>query len=118
MGKLSRDKGARFEREVANMLAHIDPTAKRNVAECQEASVDIITKLPLAIQCKNLGKWSTTPHKVYIQARDGALKPDDLPVGVIRISNKSPDLAVLALADFIKILERLYGKTDQNNGTL
>lgn len=116
-GKHARDKGARFEREVANMLAPLDPSAKRNVAECQEASVDIITKLPIAIQCKNLARWSSTPHAILEQATTGALNSSDMPVGIVRISNKKPDLAIVSLPYFLCMLEKLYGK-NQDNGSV
>jgi len=111
-GRHSRNKGASFEREVARMLAPLDPTAKRNVAECQEASVDIITKLPLAIQCKNLSQWRVTPHDILKQATEGALNTSDMPVGIVRISNKRPDIAIMDLKYFLCILEKLYGKKD------
>lgn len=100
------------------MLSPLDPTAKRNVAESQEASVDIITKLPLAIQCKNLARWNISPHSILEQAKDGALKVGGTPVGIVRISNKSPDLVILDLQYFLCILEKLYGKSDQDNGSI
>lgn len=113
MGRSQRDKGARFEREVAVSLRYLDHRAARNVAESQSASVDIVTDLPLAIQCKNLARWSITPHDVYGQAVSGRerLGPGEghrIPVGVVRISHKEPDLAILSYEDFLTLFEAYH----------
>lgn len=110
MGKAQRNKGHGFERDVAVALRHIDPTARRNVQETQIASVDILTDLPLAIQCKCLSQWRITPHNVWDQANNGKLNPEDMPVGIVKIDRKSPNLAILSLDDFILMLEKIHGK--------
>jgi hypothetical protein len=107
------NKGKAHERSVAIALRHIDKTALRNCAESQKASVDIITKLPLAIQCKALKNWSMTPHAVYDQACHGSLHKDDVPIGIVKINKRQPQLAFMALEHFIMLLEKLYGK-DEN----
>lgn len=103
-GKSARTKGHSFEREISRRLRELDPNAKRNVSECQEASVDILTDLPLNIQCKCLAKWSTTPHEILKQARDGG-DMNKIPVGIVRITRKSPDLVFMSLDHFMDLLE-------------
>lgn len=109
MGKSQRDKGARFEREVATLLRFLDPEAKRNITECQGFGKDVTTSLPVSIQCKNLKRWSTTPNEIYDQA-ERAAKVNDIPVGMVRITNAKKDLAILSLEDFLRLLE-LYVKS-------
>ena len=111
----ARTKGHSFEREFAQRLRALDPTAKRNVEETQDGSVDIKTRLPLAIQCKCLGRWSLTPHKILEQAVEGMGKllssshsgKSLLALGVVRISRKRPDIAVLSLDDFLYLLSKV-----------
>lgn len=102
MGKSQRDKGARFEREVANLLRPLDPEARRNITECQGFGKDITTNLPISIQCKNLARWSTTANEVYDQAKR-ASRPGDIPVGMVRISHEEFDLAILSVDDFMRL---------------
>ena len=104
-GRSARTKGHGFERQIAQCLRHLDPSAKRNVTETQEGSFDITTDLPLAIQCKCFSRWHTSPHDVYAQAADAA--GELMPVAVVRIDRKKPDLAILSWDDFISILEIL-----------
>ena len=114
-GKAARTKGHSFERFIAIQLRNIDKNARRNVQETQQASVDILTCLPLAIQCKALKRWSLTPHAVYHQAAKGSLHKDDVPVGVIKIDNRQPVLCFLALEHFIALMEALYGEEAKNS---
>ena len=114
-GKAARTKGHSFERFIAIELRKIDPTAMRNVAETQQASVDINTRLPLAIQCKALKRWSLTPHSIYAQACDGARKPTDVPITIVKIDNKSPQLVTMALEHFLQLMEAMYGETARSD---
>jgi hypothetical protein len=114
MGKFSRDKGNRFERDVAIMLRTLDPSAKRCLTETQESGWDIITKLPLIIQCKSLVNWSTSPHKAYGEAERHA-KAGLIPVLLARITHKSPDLAILSIKDFLALLEKAGYKVPQDD---
>lgn len=112
MSAFSRTKGHTFERYVANLLKEIDPTAHRNVAECQQASVDIITKLPLSIQCKNLARWSMTPHAILQQAIDGG-QEGTMPVGIVKITHKQPDLAIMKLSDFLDLIAFIFKEKEK-----
>lgn len=104
-GRGARAKGHSFEREIANRLKAIDPMARRNVSESQEGSFDILTRLPIAIQCKCFARWHVSPHDVFEQAQKHA--GNRMPLGVVRISRKRPDLVLMDFEDFMKILEVL-----------
>jgi hypothetical protein len=104
-GRGARTKGHSFEREIANRLKAIDPMARRNVSESQEGSFDILTRLPIAIQCKCFARWHMSPHDVFEQAQRHA--GSRMPLGVVRISRKKPDLVFMDFEDFMTILEVL-----------
>lgn len=108
-GRAARAKGHSFECDIANKLKPLDPSARRNVSESQQGSFDILTELPLAIQCKSLARWTRTPHAIWQQAKDHA--GDRTPVGVVKITRKAPILVVLAWEDYYTMLEKLYGET-------
>jgi hypothetical protein len=110
-GRGARAKGHGFEREIANKLKVIDPLARRNVSESQEGGFDILTRLPIAIQCKCFSRWHSTPHEIFEQARKHA--KGRLPVGVVRISRKNPDLVIMDWDDFFAILETTFKKPEE-----
>ena len=110
MGKAQRTKGQAFERFIANELKPIDSTARRNVSESQEGSYDILTELPIALQCKCFSKWHVSPHSIWQQAKDHA--GTRIPVGVVRIDRKKPDLAIISWDDFKELIRIYYGKTE------
>jgi hypothetical protein len=117
-GKAARTKGSSFERFIATEIRSIDPHARRNVSETQQASVDITTCLPLAIQCKALKNWSLSPHAIYAQAASGAVRSTDVPVGIVKIDKRQPKLVLIALEHFLELINALYGKEAKNNPDL
>lgn len=53
VGKLSRNKGAQYEREVAGVLRALGAEAARNLTETREGNDgDVVNDLGLAVQCK------------------------------------------------------------------
>jgi hypothetical protein len=107
-GSSARRKGHAYERLVSLYLREIDPSAKRNVSESQAGGYDIITELPLAIQCKCFSKWHVDPHTIWEQAKKHA--GGKIPLGIVRITRKQPDLVIMSREDFWDILRKLYGK--------
>lgn len=103
-GAGARKKGHDFERAVARLLQKIDPTARRNVEECQQASVDIKTVLPYGIQCKRLGRWTLSPNAVLKQAANGS---DKTPVAIIQTNHNEP-VVVMYLEDWFQLLLKIY----------
>jgi hypothetical protein len=116
-GKSARTKGHSFERAIAIKIREIDKTARRNVSECQQASVDILTDLPLAIQCKALNNWSKSPTNIYAQAAEGRLHEEDIPVGIVKIDNRQPILCFIALEHFLEWVKIIYGKKEETKTT-
>ena len=104
-GRSARVKGHSWEREIANRLKPLDPSSRRNVSESQEGSFDILTELPLALQCKCLSQWRLTPHAIWQQAKDHA--GDRIPAGVVKIDRKKPELVILAWDDFYNLVEAI-----------
>lgn len=98
-GRSSRTKGHAFERYVAQRLRPYDKDARRNVAETQVASVDIITKLPLGIQCKCLKKW-VNPQRIYMQAEDGTRVNGVIPMGLVKIDYQPREIVLMKLVHF------------------
>ena len=97
--RLARRRGHDLERQVARDLREFDPTAIRNL-EYQEGSVDICTKLPFAIQCKNQANPSV--WQALREAESAA--NSKMPLAVVRRGKQT--VAVLYWKDFLKILKR------------
>lgn len=112
-GKAARRKGHNWERSVAILLRDIDPTAKRNVEECQEASVDIKTKLPFGIQCKALRNWSKNPSQILRQAAHGT-PGGKSPLAIVKVDRQEP-VACLYLFDFLDLLKKIQTLETRNN---
>lgn len=105
-GAYSRKKGHDFERFVAYCLQQVDPSAVRNVEECQTASVDIKWKLPYGIQCKRLGKWSTSPERILEQA-DGGCTTEQLPVAIVQ-TNGNAAVVIMYFGDWVAMVAKIY----------
>lgn len=105
-GAYNRKKGHDLERAVARLLKRIDPTARRNVEECQQASVDIKMALPFDIQCKRIGRWSMTPHAILQEAVDGGT-PGNTPVGIVK-TNRQEAVVVMYAEDWFRLVATLY----------
>ncbi|MFZ8933231.1 MAG: hypothetical protein ACO2ZP_04965 [Bacteriovoracaceae bacterium] len=102
-GKMSRNKGASYEREVARKFREFYPEAKRNVTECQQGQgIDILDTGPLDIQCKRKRKYSPITAIEEVPRVEGRI-----PVLITRGDNKE-DVACLYLKDFLAILKGLY----------
>lgn len=99
MGKMQRDKGANYEREIARQLRALFPDAARNVTETQHGQgVDLVNTGNLRIQCKR--------HKQYApitRIEEVPRTPDKIPVLITR-GDRKEDVAVLYLSDFLAIL--------------
>lgn len=109
MGKLSRNKGANFEREVAKMFSvATGRKAVRVLEETREGNVgDVVVEgLPLSIQCKVGGVPPI--YGAINEATEAAAKTGHIPVAIIRRNAGSKrakaDLAVLNLDDFMALI--------------
>lgn len=111
MGALSRRKGANFEREVSVALRQLAPSvrAERCLVETREGnSGDILTNLPLAIQCK---VGANPPIYAAIDQAIEVARSEQIPIAVIRRNasarNRKYDLVVLPTEEFLHILRLL-----------
>lgn len=106
-GKNAVRKGKAFERDIANLLGHIFPEAKRNLEfQADEAihAKDIAGTDVYKIQCKNYQNYVSISTIFDVRLSTN----DDVPVLVTK-GNKLPPMAVLPLGDFISLLEIKYG---------
>lgn len=106
-GKTAVRKGKQFERDVANLIGHIFPEAKRNLefqADDAIESKDIAGTDVYKIQCKNYQNY-VNPSIIF----DVKLSSEeDVPVLVTK-GNRLPPMAVIPFGEFIKLLEIKYG---------
>lgn len=107
MGKRSRDKGAAWERKVANDLTRATGVkCRRNLIETQQGNQgDIATPLPMSVQCK----VGVTPP--VWSAMDQAVASADtghVPVAILKKngSRGTPpmEVAVLPVENFYELL--------------
>lgn len=98
-------KGASLEYIVRDALINsgLDLTARRSFMSggFQQGDGDVLTKLPLHIECKNQEAWS--PIAYYNQALRDRSSARRTPLVVMKRNNSQP-FAFLSLEDFINIL--------------
>lgn len=100
-------KGKQFEREVANILGHIFPEAKRHLeyqADEALAGEDLSGTDRIKIQCKNHQNYVPVGTIKEVRTKD----PDDIPVLVTK-GNRLEAMAVLPFEKFVTLLEIAYG---------
>ena len=113
MGRFSRNKGKRGERELAKELERIlGVEARRGVQHCGGPdSPDVIVEIPgIHIECKR------TEHFRLYEALEQAIEDagDKVPL-VIHRSNRRPWVAIVRLDDLPELAARLYLTLAKNN---
>lgn len=96
MGKMQRDKGARFERTVSAILNEYGITSRRGNVFYRED--DVVTDSPIHVECK--AQETTKIHewmKQSIEAADGKI-----PV-VVHKRNREEPLITMKFEDFLKL---------------
>lgn len=114
IGRASRQKGARFELEIAHYLQdHGFPEAHRTAQHCGKTgdAGDVEGVKYLHIECKHVEKLNL--YNAYHQAvRDNSAKNNgDIPV-VVHKKNRETVMVSLSLDDFIKIFSVYNEKGD------
>lgn len=101
-GRASREKGKRFEREVANFFKNYGVSARRTAQFCGKtgAAGDVEGVPGCHIECKAVEKLNL--EQAYQQSvRDaGAAGKEEIPV-VIHKRSRKPVMVTLALSDWI-----------------
>ena len=103
-GKFSRDKGARFERDIANRFKELYPKAVRGVGQTQSGgnSADV-ESTPFWIECKAQKK--TNIEGAFKQAVEAKKECEDSrPPLVISKRDREPIKATLLLDDLLELL--------------
>ena len=108
MGALSRSKGLRFEREIAQRFRAAGIPAERNLEEVRSGNRgDLVfpKDVPLTVQAK---VGARPPIYPALQEAEAATPPGNFPVALIRRngcgSKARDDLAVLRLDDFVELV--------------
>lgn len=100
-----RAKGKDFERAIAQDLreAGLDPNARRMMMSgaMEDLKSDIITSLPIHIECKRQEKWDIESY--YQQALSGK-KQHEIPIVVMKKSRKDA-MALLSWKDLIWLMQ-------------
>lgn len=102
MGKTSRDKGKRGERELANILKEHGFEARRGQQFCgRSGDADVIGIPGIHIECKRVEKLNIS--EAMSQSRRDA-REGEIPTVIHRRNNESW-LVTIGLEDFINILK-------------
>ena len=102
--KTRRDKGKKFEIEIAKDLREsgLDKEARRMPCSgaLEDLKADLITSLPIHFECKRVEKLNL--YDAYLQAESGR-KQQEMAIVVHKKSHK-PKMAYLKWSDLIQIM--------------
>lgn len=110
-GKLSRDKGKRFELQVAHRLQEYGIDASRSAQHCGKTgqAPDVIGVPHLHVECKAQERMHL--YDWMAQAQRDSVETGDLPV-VIHKANNKPILVSMRFEDFMELYTRAYPTSD------
>jgi len=113
MGKYQRDKGARFEREIANVLKEVfGPKTIRSSGQCFSGDTRADVDCPkIWVECK-VGKRPNI--KAALEQAEEASSSNGSDKKCVAICNwdREAATATMRLTDFIEILKLAYGEHD------
>jgi hypothetical protein len=111
MGKLSRTKGATFERQIAKDLRAIFPNAKRGLqARGGGAEVADVIGVPFHVECKH-GIQPSPRAALYQATRD----TDDLtPVAIVK-DNRCDPFVVMHYRDWLSMVRAWYAAGEDSS---
>lgn len=100
-GRMSRNKGKKFEQQVAARLRDIFPGARRHLEYHSEDAngYDLMSTGRLLIQCKAHAKYAPMTTIKEVQKREER----DIPI-VVTKADYAPVLVAMTFDDFIKVL--------------
>ena len=109
MSKISRTRGATFEREIVSDIAvNLGVKTKRNLDQYQEAGLGDIILGNYVIECKRRRKIAVYE---FIEQADAACKSGQTPLVVMRADGKKA-LAVMRWEDILKLLGNELNPTE------
>jgi N-dimethylarginine dimethylaminohydrolase len=113
MAKISRTRGATYEREVANEIFDmLGIRIKRNLKQYQQSEEGDLILGQFLIECKRRKKIAV--HEFMEQA-DKACEPGQTPVVIMRADGKK-SLAMMHLPDLLKLLGSELEDPHQSQG--
>ena len=113
MGKMSREKGKRFEREVAGILRKRGfRSARRTAQYCgkTEESADVVGIPGYHLECKHQEKMQL--YNWMDQAIRDTKDTDNIPV-VIHRQNRKPALVTMRLDDFLNLVQTDFPDSEE-----
>lgn len=110
-GRYSREKGKRFEREIANRLRKCGINASRSAQHCGKMgqAPDIIGVPNIHIECKAQERMHL--YDWMAQAQRDSAGTSNTPV-VIHKANNKPILVSMGFDDFMALYTRAYPTSD------
>ena len=108
MGKKSRDKGIRFERDICRRLQPLDPGACRNLDQYQKSSGrDITGNDSVCYQLKWYSKITTGTIRTALAEATNALDEHyEIPAAVTKADGEEP-MITFHFDDYISLRSRL-----------
>jgi HJR/Mrr/RecB family endonuclease len=89
MSKLSRDKGAEFEREVAKLFHKLGyPDAKRRLGQARDSGHDLDDTGRFVVECKR--RRTTIENEAWLAQVQQSARRSKLPIVVARSDGGSP----------------------------
>ncbi|MCP4241727.1 MAG: hypothetical protein GY772_14300 [bacterium] len=106
-GRASRNKGAAFERRVAEIFREIYPEARRGYQRRSGSDEPDVAGTPWWIECK-VGKATPQVYRAWWQAMEAT---DGRACMVVSKQDRTEILVTLQLADLLALLERAAGQS-------
>ena len=103
MSKMSRDKGARYEREIAGVFTDYGFVAERRLGQERDSGHDMNLLIPVHVECKR--RQRVAINEWWEQAQRSCTA-GETPVVVTR-GDHSRNLAVLDLHDYLTLLQEV-----------
>tara|TARA_R110002012_G_scaffold930_2_gene3910 strand:+ start:2150 stop:2542 length:393 start_codon:yes stop_codon:yes gene_type:complete len=120
MGKYSRDKGARFEREIANRLKEVfGPRTTRSSGQCFSGDLRADVDCPeIWVECKVGKRPNIKAALEQAEEAEAGAKTGKSPVAICKWDRQEP-IASMRLDFFIELIKIAYrGESDDGGNTL
>jgi hypothetical protein len=104
MGSMEREKGASFERDVANEFKEVFPSARRGLGQARDAGevADVAEVGPFWPECKHHKK--TNARAALAQAVKASKKSGRIPIAVCKDNFAEPTVT-MRFSDFLALLK-------------
>ena len=121
MGKYSRDKGARFEREIANRLKEVfGPRTTRSSGQCFKGDLRADVDCPeIWVECKVGKRPNIKAALEQAEEAEAGAQTGKSPVAICKWDRQEP-IASMRLDFFIELIKTAYrgGSNDVGGNTL